>query len=99
MPKPSSSASNSRPTALFPKVDWEKAKPTAACPQPAGAGCISTGWRDETRDWLENSSGLDETVISALLQSETRPRCAAYEDGLLLNLRGINHNPAPSPRT
>jgi zinc transporter len=79
------------------KVDWTQAKPTAACPK--------TGWRwlhfnrlaQETRDWLENSSGLDETVISALTQSETRPRCAAYEDGILLNLRGINHNPGAEP--
>ncbi len=79
------------------RTDWQKMKPTAACP--------SSGWRwlhfnrlaQETRDWVENSSGLDETVISALLQSETRPRCAAYEDGLLLNLRGINHNPGAEP--
>lgn len=79
------------------KVDWQKIKPTAACP--------SQGWRwlhfnrlaAETREWLEASSGLDETVISALLQSETRPRCASYEDGLLLNLRGINHNPGAEP--
>jgi zinc transporter len=36
-------------------------------------------------------------VIAALLQTETRPRCAPYEDGLLLNLRGINHNPGAEP--
>lgn len=79
------------------KVDWHKVKPTAACPK--------AGWRwlhfnrlaIETREWLEESSDLDETVITALLQSETRPRCAAYEDGLLLNLRGINHNPGAEP--
>lgn len=79
------------------KVDWTKVKPTAACPR--------AGWRwlhfnrlaAETREWLEESSDLDETVISALLQTETRPRCAAYEDGLLLNLRGINHNPGAEP--
>ncbi|MDP3493061.1 MAG: zinc transporter ZntB [Hyphomonadaceae bacterium] len=82
---------------VIEKVDWKKIKPTAACP-PAG-------WRwlhfnrlaAETREWLEESSDLDETVITALLQSETRPRCAAYEDGLLLNLRGINHNPGAEP--
>ena len=81
----------------FQKVDWQKIKPTAACP--------SNGWRwlhfnrlaQETHDWLESSSGLDESVISALLQAETRPRCAAYEDGLLLNLRGVNHNPGAEP--
>jgi zinc transporter len=79
------------------KVDWNKVKPTAACPR--------SGWRwlhfnrlaPETREWLEESSDLDETVITALLQTETRPRCAAYEDGLLLNLRGINHNPGAEP--
>jgi zinc transporter len=82
---------------VIEKVDWKKIKPTAACP-PAG-------WRwlhfnrlaAETREWLEESSDLDETVITALLQSETRPRCASYEDGLLLNLRGINHNPGAEP--
>jgi zinc transporter len=79
------------------KVDWQKVKATAACP--------TSGWRwlhfnrlsEETRDWLESSSGFDETVISALLQAETRPRCVAHDDGVLLNLRGINHNPGAEP--
>jgi zinc transporter len=79
------------------KIDWQKVKPTAACP--------SAGWRwlhfnrlaPETREWLETSSGLDETVITVLLQAETRPRCAAYESGLFLNLRGVNHNPGAEP--
>jgi zinc transporter len=79
------------------KVDWQSIKPTAACP--------GTGWRwlhfnrlaEETREWLENSSSLDETTITALLQNETRPRCVAHENGLLLNLRGINHNPGAEP--
>jgi zinc transporter len=78
-------------------IDWQKVKPTAACPD--------VGWRwlhfnrlaDETRDWLETSSGLDETAITALLQNETRPRCVAHDNGLLLNLRGINHNPGAEP--
>jgi zinc transporter len=79
------------------RMDWSSMQPTAACPV--------SGWRwlhfnrlsDETREWLETSSGLDESVITSLLQTETRPRCAAYEDGLLLNLRGINHNPGAEP--
>jgi zinc transporter len=88
---------NFRPDGGIEKVDWSALKPTAACPE--------RGWRwlhfnrlsTETREWLEESSNLDETAISSLLQSETRPRCAAYEDGLLLNLRGINHNPGAEP--
>ena len=51
---------------VIEKVDWKKIKPTAACP-PAG-------WRwlhfnrlaAETREWLEESSDLDETVITAI---------------------------------
>lgn len=85
------------PDGRMTKMDWEQMKPTAACP--------AVGWRwlhfnrvaAETREWLETSSGLDEAVITSLLQTETRPRCAAYEDGLLLNLRGINHNPGAEP--
>ncbi len=79
------------------KIDWQKVKPTAACPRDGWRWLHFNRLADETRDWLETSSDLDETVITALLQSETRPRCAAYEDGLLLNLRGINHNPGAEP--
>ncbi len=79
------------------KIDWEKIKPTAACPKDGWRWLHFNRLADETRDWLENSSGLDETVITALLQSETRPRCAPYDDGILLNLRGINHNPGAEP--
>lgn len=82
---------------VIEKINWTSVKQTSACPR--------MGWRwlhfnrlaHETRQWLEGSSDLDETVIAALLQSETRPRCAAYENGLLLNLRGINHNPGAEP--
>lgn len=79
------------------KIDWQEAKPTAACPRDGWRWLHFNRLADETRDWLETSSDLDEPVITALLQSETRPRCAAYEDGLLLNLRGINHNPGAEP--
>ena len=35
---------------------------------------------------------LPAIPAGALLQPETRPRCDEYEDGLILNLRGINLN-------
>lgn len=79
------------------KVDWEALKPTAACPDEGWRWLHFNRLSDETREWLEESSHLDETAIASLLQAETRPRCAAYEDGLLLNLRGINHNPGAEP--
>ena len=86
------------PDGSVAKVDWASSKSTA--------GLVpSQGWRwlhfnrlaAETRSWLETSSDLNEAVIAALLQTESRPRCAPYEDGLLLNLRGINHNPGAEP--
>ncbi|MGJ8545941.1 MAG: CorA family divalent cation transporter [Sulfitobacter sp.] len=40
--------------------------------------------------WL--ASRLPEIPAQALLQSETRPRCDAFDEGLMLNLRGINLN-------
>lgn len=36
-------------------------------------------------------------VANALIQSETRPRCDQIEDGLILNLRGVNLNPGADP--
>ena len=41
-------------------------------------------------DWT--ASHLADIPAQALLQPETRPRCDIYEDGLILNLRGINLN-------
>lgn len=35
---------------------------------------------------------LPDIPAGALLQPETRPRCDTYQDGLILNLRGINLN-------
>ncbi len=46
-----------------------------------------------SRAWLESESGLDEILSDALLSSESRPRCEAYGDGLLVSLRGVNLNP------
>ncbi len=43
------------------------------------------------REWFEATLPL--TVASALAQQETRPRCDRVEDGMLLNLRGVNLNP------
>lgn len=79
------------------KIDWQAAKPTAACPHKGWRWLHFNRLSPETRDWLENASDLDETVIGAMLQTETRPRVAPYEGGLFLNLRGINHNPGAEP--
>ncbi|MEI5685466.1 MULTISPECIES: CorA family divalent cation transporter [Sphingomonas] len=42
----------------------------------------------EAQAWLRDAAKLDDYVVDALTASETRPRCEAFADGALLNLRG-----------
>ncbi len=48
-------------------------------------------------DWLREASGLRPLIQEALLAEETRPRCLAVDEGILLNLRGVNLNPGSDP--
>jgi zinc transporter len=50
----------------------------------------------ESRDWLGRESGLDPSIVDALLEMETRPRCLQLEKGFLLVMRGVNLNPDAS---
>jgi zinc transporter len=50
-----------------------------------------------TDAWLREHSGLDTFVIDGLLASETRPRCDVHNNGILLNLRGVNLDPGAEP--
>ncbi|MBU1567929.1 MAG: zinc transporter ZntB [Proteobacteria bacterium] len=43
--------------------------------------------------WIEQKCDLDPVVSQSLLSEETRPRSLAVGKGLLMTLRGINHNP------
>jgi len=47
----------------------------------------------DSRSWLATKSGLDEPIIDAMLETETRPRCLQTGDGILLVMRGVNLNP------
>ncbi|MCD8493842.1 MAG: zinc transporter ZntB [Alphaproteobacteria bacterium] len=47
-------------------------------------------------EWLK-SCGLEPLVLEALTADDTRPRCTTYEDGVILNLRGVNLNPGAEP--
>lgn len=44
----------------------------------------------EAERWITHHSGLDPLVAEALLAEDSRPRVEAFDDGLLLILRGIN---------
>lgn len=48
-------------------------------------------------EWLQQSSGLPDTAIDALLASETRPQSTIFDNGLLIALRGVNTNPGADP--
>lgn len=43
-----------------------------------------------TKQWLNSQSDLNQVVIDALLNDETRPRASAFNDGILISLRGVN---------
>lgn len=43
--------------------------------------------------WLRDHSGLDEAIVDALLDVDTRPRSVLHQDGVLAILRGVNLNP------
>lgn len=46
------------------------------------------GSHADTAPWLQ-AQGLSEIVVAALTASETRPRTQAFDDGALINLRGL----------
>ncbi|MGZ2260001.1 zinc transporter ZntB [Roseobacter sp. A03A-229] len=48
-----------------------------------------------TKPWVKEH--LPDIAARALWQSETRPRCERLDDGLILNLRGVNLNPESDP--
>ncbi|MBT8422488.1 MAG: zinc transporter ZntB [Gammaproteobacteria bacterium] len=45
------------------------------------------------RDWIRKSSGLSTIVADALLDEDSRPRVLEKGNGVLIILRGVNHNP------
>ena len=51
----------------------------------------------EGEKWLNEESGLDKLVVSALTSDDPRPRSAVMKDGLLVALRGVNLNPGADP--
>ncbi len=52
---------------------------------------------DDARQWIRETSGLDQAVGSILLAKETRPRSLDLTLGFLVLLRGVNLNPGQSP--
>ena len=49
------------------------------------------------RSWVSQHLELEEWSLDGLFDEETRPRCTAVANGVLLNLRGVNLNPGADP--
>lgn len=88
-----------KPIAAF-DINKKGAQPTAGdWPAPAP----KTGYRwlhfdlsdPSLKPWAKEH--LPEIAANALWQSETRPRCERFAEGLILNLRGVNLNPESAP--
>ena len=45
--------------------------------------------------WLCHCAGLPDIIVDALTASETRPRCDAVGEGVILNLRGRSNDAVP----
>lgn len=51
----------------------------------------------DVTQWLASSSSLDAVTVSALTDSDPRPRAVAHGEHLLLIMRGINNNAGAAP--
>lgn len=52
---------------------------------------------EETRRWIRSQSSIPYAAGSALLAGETRPRVSSFDNGLVVNLRGVNLNEGAEP--
>ncbi|KPJ80826.1 MAG: hypothetical protein AMJ58_06985 [Gammaproteobacteria bacterium SG8_30] len=77
------------------RLDWDGVR--AHRPEDGGLWVHLQREAPGSRAWLEQAAGLDEILVEALLSGESRPRCEAYGDGLLVSLRGVNLNPGAEP--
>ena len=50
-----------------------------------------------TRPWLVAESSINDVIVNALTQDETRPRAILGDGGILVVLRGVNTNPEHDP--
>lgn len=77
------------------EVEWEFLKNWSQSENPVWAHLDCA--HEATETWLRDVAKLDSFVIDGLLAEESRPRCDAYDDGVLLVLRGVNLNPGADP--
>ncbi len=69
------------------KVDRVEVKEALTCTADFVWVHLNTN-EEQAQEWLRHAARLDDYVVDALTATETRPRCEAFENGALLNLRG-----------
>lgn len=52
---------------------------------------------EEAAAWARAQEFLPPAAADALFAQETRPRTTRFETGVVVNLRGVNHNPGAEP--
>ncbi len=52
---------------------------------------------ERTKNWLYEQENIDQLAIESLLEEDTRPRTVFYQNGYMLNLRGVNLNTEQDP--
>ena len=72
-------------------LNWEQVSET---PEGAGFPWIHLQ-RDhpDTRDFLFRQSGLPQVACEALVAAESRPRTTTFDEGIIVDIRGVNMNP------
>ena len=79
------------------RIDWDEIR--RGPPDGNGFDWIHLQQLDHAhgRTWLSDDSGIDPSIVESLNAAETRPRCALFDNGAFLNLRGINLMPYSLP--
>jgi zinc transporter len=65
--------------------------------RPAAQHWVQLQLGHESEAWLLNRGGIEPTAFQALMAMGARPRCASFENGSLVVLRGVNLNPGAEP--
>lgn len=102
-PAPPGAAAGRTITKLFDGKGGARDIPADRFTQEAlGSDPDSFAWQHLIRDHPDTgpllaAARLDAFVVDALTAEETRPRCTVHDEGVLLNLRGVNLHPSAEP--
>lgn len=72
-------------------LDWSQ---IGTSPEPGRFRWVHVDFsHSNARNWLRNDSGIEPSILEAMLQEDIRPRSLSTPQGVLAVLRGVNLNP------